>query len=80
MYLADALQYGDCLFEIPDMKDGQYQFNMTKMTITRCKALTACFAFVSLSRNPHARIKRAIRINRPTFVKVKETSIRYFDL
>lgn len=80
LYLADALQYGDRLLEIPNVKDGQYQFDMTKMTVTRCQALMACFTFVSLSRNAHARVKRTIRINGSAFVKVEKASIRYFDL
>jgi hypothetical protein len=62
------------------VKDRQYQFNVTKMAVTRYKALKTCFTFVSLSRNAHARVKRTIRINSSAFVKVEEASIRYFDL
>ena len=62
------------------MKDGKYQFDVTKVTIAYIEALMACFTLVSLSRNAHTRIKRPMRIDGPAFVKVEEASIRYFDL
>ena len=80
MYLADALQYRNCLFEISNMKDRQNQFDVAKVTIAFCQALMTCFTLVSLSRNAHARVKGTIRIDGAAFVKVEETSIRYFDL
>ena len=62
------------------MKDGQYQFDMAEMTTASCKALMACFTFISLPRNTHARVKRPMRIDRSASVEVEEASIRYFDL
>ena len=62
------------------MEDGQYQFDMAKVTIASCKALMACFTLVSLSRNAHARVKRTMRIDCSASVEVEEASIRYFDL
>jgi len=79
-YLADALQYRDCLLEISDVKDGQDQFDMAKMTVASRKALMACFTLISLSRTTHARVKRPMRIDCSASLKVKEASIRYFDL
>jgi hypothetical protein len=80
MYLADALQYCDCLLEVSDVKDGQYQLDVAEVTVARCKALMARFALVSFSGDAHTRVKRAIRIDGSAFVKVEEASIRYFDL
>ena len=78
MYFANILENGDDHFEVANVKSGQCQPDMAKVTIALLQSFTAGLAESCLVRNTHSGIKRSICGDGPFFLEVVESTITDF--